>query len=56
MGINPKSAHASKLSIRDGKREKREVKNFLVMNVIQRQGFLKQVKILVGQPSHPKQG
>ncbi len=56
MGINPKSAHAAKLSIKDGKREKKEVKNFLLMNVIQRQGFLKQVKILVGQPSHPKQG
>lgn len=56
MGINPKSSHASKISIKDGKREKREIKNLLVLDVIRLQGFLKNVKILVGQPSHGKQG
>lgn len=56
LGINPKSAHAAKMSIKDGKREKKEVKNFLVLDVIRLQVFLKNVKILVGQPSHGKQG
>jgi hypothetical protein len=52
MGITPKSAHAAKMSIKSGKREKKEIKNFLVMNVIQRQGFLKNVKTMVGKPTH----
>jgi hypothetical protein len=56
MGINAKSAHASKLSIRDGHREKKEIKSFLVLDVIRLQGFLKNVKMMVGQPIHPKQG
>jgi len=55
LGINPKSAHASKLSIKEGIREKKEIKSFLVLNVIRLQGFLKNVKILVGNPSHKKQ-
>ena len=54
LNINPKSAHAAKLSIQDGKRVKKEIKNFLVLDVIGLQGFLKNVKILVGQPSHKK--
>lgn len=54
LDINPKTAHASKLSIKDGKRVKKEIKNFLVLDVIRLQGFLKNVKILVGQPSHKK--
>jgi hypothetical protein len=56
MVINPKSAHAAKLKIQDGKREKKEIKNYLVLDVIRLQAFLKQVKVLVGQPSHKKQG
>jgi len=56
LGINPKSAHASKLSIKDGKREKKDIKNYLVLDVIKLQVFLKNVKALVGKPSHPKQG
>ena len=56
LDINPKSAHAAKLTIKDGKREKKEIKNYLVLDVIRLQGFLKNVKVLVGQPSHPKQG
>ena len=56
MGINPKSAHASKLSIQDGKRVKKDIKNFLCLDVIRLQGFLKQVKVLVGQALHKKQG
>lgn len=54
MGINPKSAHAAKLSIRDGKREKKEIKSFLVLDVIRLQGFLKNVKTVVGKPTHGK--
>ena len=56
LGINPKSAHASKMKIQDGKRVKKEIKNFLVLDVIRLQGFLKNVKVLVGQPSHPQKG
>lgn len=55
LSINPKSAHASKLSIQDGKRVKKELKNYLCLDVIRIQGFLKQVKVLVGQASHKKQ-
>jgi hypothetical protein len=46
LGVNPKSAHAAKLSIRDSKREKEEIKNFPVLDVIRLQGFLKNVKVL----------
>lgn len=56
LSIKPQSAHAAKLSIRDGKREKKELKNYLVLDVIRLQGFLKNVKVLVGQPSHGKRG
>lgn len=56
LGINPKSAHAAKLSIKDGKREKKEIKSYLILDVIRLQGFLKNVKTVVGQPSHGKQG
>jgi hypothetical protein len=55
MGINPKSAHASKLSIGNGQREKKEIRNFLVLDVIRLQGFLKNVKTVVGKPSHRKE-
>jgi hypothetical protein len=55
LGINPKSAHAAKLKIQDGKREKKDIKNYLVLDVIRLQAFLKQVKVLVDQPSHKKQ-
>ena len=47
---------AAKMSIKDGKRVKKEIKNYLVLDVVRLQGFLKNVKVLVGQPSHPKQG
>ena len=56
LEINAKSAHASKIKIQDGKRVKKEIKNYLVLDVIRLQGFLKNVKALVGQPSHGKQG
>jgi len=56
MEINPKTAHAAKLNIKDGKRVKKDIKNYLCLDVIRLQGFLKNIKILVGQPSHPKQG
>ena len=54
MEIDAKSAHAAKMSIKDGKRVKKEIKNYLVLDVIRLQGFLKNVKMLVGQPSHGK--
>lgn len=54
MGINPKAAHAAKMTIKDGKRVKKEIKNYLVLDVIRLQGFQKQVKVLVCQPSHKK--
>lgn len=41
LGIKPQTAHAAKLNIRDGKREKKELKNYLVLDVIRLQGFLK---------------
>lgn len=56
LDINPKSAHASKMDIKEGKRVKKEIKNYLCLDVIRLQGFLKNVKVLVGQPSHKKQG
>ena len=56
LGIKPQTAHAAKLNIKDGKREKKEIKNYLVLDVIRLQGFLKNVKVLVGQPSHGKRG
>ena len=55
LGIKPQSAHAAKMNIKDGKRERKAIKNCLVLDVIRLQGVLKNVKVLVGQPSHGKQ-
>ncbi len=54
MGFNPKTAHAMKIDFGNGK-VKREIKNYLKLDVIRMQGFIMNCKVLVGDPAHMKE-
>lgn len=52
MKINHRTAHASKIDFKNNKK-RREIKNFLMLDIVRMQGFIKNVKILVGEPFNP---
>ena len=49
MGIDHRSAHAFKIDFKNNK-ARREIKNFLRLDVIKMQIFIKNCKVLVGEP------
>ncbi len=55
LGINPKSASAAKMKIHKGQRTKKEIKNYLVLDLIHRQIFIRNLKLPAGQPAHGRQ-
>lgn len=48
-GISHKTAHSYKIDFLNNK-TRREIRNYLKLDVIRMQGFLKNVKALVGEP------
>jgi hypothetical protein len=49
MNINHRSAHAFKINFSNNK-ARREIKNHLKMDIVTLQRFLKNIRILVGEP------
>jgi hypothetical protein len=54
MGCDARTVHAMKFKSRSTG-ERHEMKNYFVLDVIKMQGFIKNVKAIVGKPSHRKE-
>ncbi len=51
MDFDHRTAHAMKVDIAHGK-AKREIRNYLKLDVIKMQSFMKNCKMLAGEPAH----
>ena len=52
MSIDAKTTHSYKIDFKNNKK-RREVKNYLLLDAVKKQEFIKHVKVLVGEPFNP---
>jgi hypothetical protein len=52
MKINQRTAHASKIDFKNNKK-RREIRNYLRLDIVRMQGFIRNCKFLVGEPFNP---